>query len=85
MPGDNMKNDTPILPIEALPAGEPWKFRAHLFHFFINAGAFFPFLDSLDSSEKRYSVLSFSFFTSAPPSSGEGIGGIYYALMERLK
>ncbi|PKN21203.1 MAG: phosphate ABC transporter, permease protein PstA, partial [Deltaproteobacteria bacterium HGW-Deltaproteobacteria-22] len=35
--------------------------------------------------KRGHSVLSLSFFTSAPPSPGEGTGGIYYALVGTLK
>lgn len=48
-------------------------------------GLFFLFWILWTVFKKGYSVLSLSFFTSAPPSPGEGTGGIYYALVGTLK
>lgn len=48
-------------------------------------GIFFLFWILWVVLKKGYTVLSPSFFTSAPPSPGEGIGGIYYALVGTLK
>ncbi len=35
--------------------------------------------------KRGFSVLSWSFFTSGPPTPGSGVGGIYYALVGTLK
>ena len=48
-------------------------------------GVFFLFWILWVVLKKGHSVLTPSFFTSAPPSPGEGTGGIYYALVGTLK
>jgi phosphate transport system permease protein len=48
-------------------------------------GIFFLFWILWVVLKKGHTVLSWSFFTSAPPSPGEGVGGIKYALVGTLK
>lgn len=48
-------------------------------------GLFFLFWILWTVLKNGHSVLSLKFFTSAPPSPGEGTGGIYYALVGTLK